>query len=230
MDTPAKYVEIQSSQYIADLIHKSFVYEIPEYCEPLIKELFYKLNSTDCLVANQQVNKFSSYNIYLKTLILSLEKFIGTTYERDVHKQIIEKHTLSDVLINIRKLLDINPLLLKNYMTLRLLFDCFTVWHNSNLECILKSFFSCMSVPTNIQSYKQLNNLYTQAITYAITSKNTQLSVDAMFEKELIAGQVNTKYLLNNIILLFCLCAYETIIFIFMYFIANTIKKVFRMA
>lgn len=188
---PAKFIEIQSSQYIADLIHKSFIYDVPQDCESLIKELFYKLNSTDNYVSNQQENIHSAYNVYVKTLILTLEKCIGTKYESDICELIVKKHALSDVLVNIQKLLGINPNLLRNYMQLRLLFDCFTLWHNSDLECILKTIFSYMTVPTNIQAYKQINSLYIQAIRYANISNNTQLSVDATFEKELITGQVN---------------------------------------
>lgn len=188
---PAKYVEIQSSQYIADLIYKVFEYEMPQhYFEPLLKELFYKLNSIDSLIYNQREKEFFPYNVYVKTLILSLENLIGSKYEFDVCENIVNKYFLSDVLVNIQKLLDVNSTLLKNYMKLHLLFDCFTVWHRSDSQIILKSIFSYMNVPKNIQSYKQINNLYIQAIKYANNS-NTQWAVDLRFEKELIIGQVS---------------------------------------
>lgn len=165
------------------------------YCEPLLKELFYNLNSTDNLIVNHpDIKEFFAYNVYVKTLILSLEKFIGTKYESDVVHKIIKKYSLSDVLVNIQKLLNVNPILLKNYMTLHLIFDCFTVWHNSDMEFILKSIFSLMNTPKNIQSYKQINNLYTQAIRYVNTS-NAQLAANTIFEKELIIGQVNKNYI-----------------------------------
>ncbi|XP_060871065.1 uncharacterized protein LOC132945364 [Metopolophium dirhodum] len=190
LTVPAKYVEIQASQYIADLIYKSFDNEMVHNCEPLLKELFYNLNSIDNLIANyQDIKEFFAYNVYVKTLILSLEKFIGTKYESVVVHKIINKYSLSDVLMNIQKLLNVNPILLKNYMTLHLIFDCFTVWHNSDMEYVLKSIFSHMNMPKNIQSYKQINNLYTQAIRYANTS-NAQLEANTVFEKELIIGQL----------------------------------------
>lgn len=190
LTVPAKYVEIQASQYVADLIYKSFDHEMVHYCEPLLKELFYNLNSTDNLIVNHpDIKEFFAYNVYVKTLILSLEKFIGTKYESDVVHKIIKKYSLSDVLVNIQKLLNVNPILLKNYMTLHLIFDCFTVWHNSDMEFILKSIFSLMNMPKNIQSYKQINNLYTQAIRYVNTS-NAQLAANTIFEKELIIGQL----------------------------------------
>jgi len=190
LTVPAKYVEIQASQYIADLIYKSFDYEMVHNCEPLLKELFYNLNSIDNLIANHQdVKEVFAYNVYVKTLILSLENFIGTKYESVIVHKIINKYSLSDVLMNIQKLLNVNPILLKNYMTLHLIFDCFTVWHNSDMEYVLKLIFSHMNMPKNIQSYKQINNLYTQAIRYANTS-NAQLAANTVFEKELIIGQV----------------------------------------
>ncbi|CAH1715505.1 unnamed protein product [Aphis gossypii] len=187
---PAKYVEIQSSQYIADLIYKSFVYEMAHYCDPLLKELFYNLNLTDNLIANHQgIKEFFAYNIYVKTLILSLEKFIGTKYESNVVQNIINKYSLSDVLVNILRLLNVNSILLKNYMTLHLIFDCFTVWHHSDMEYVLKSIFSHMNKQKDIHSYKKINNLYTQAIIYANIS-NAQLAANTIFEKELIIGQL----------------------------------------
>lgn len=187
---PAKYVEIQSSQYIANLIYKSFVYEMAHYCDPLLKELFYNLNLTDNLISNHQgIKEFFAYNIYVKTLILSLEKFIGTKYESNVVQNIINKYSLSDVLVNIQRLLNVNSILLKNYMTLHLIFDCFTVWHHSDMEYVLKSIFSHMNKPNNIHSYKKINNIYTQAIIYANIS-NAQLAANTIFEKELIIGQL----------------------------------------
>lgn len=125
----------------------------------------------------------------MKTLILLLEKCIGTKNESDVCRSIVEKYALSDVLMNIYKLLNVTSVLLKNYVTLHLLFDCLTNWHHSDMECILKSIFSLMNVPKNAHSYKQINNLYIQAIRYANIS-NTQSTVNAIFEKELIIGQV----------------------------------------
>ncbi|XP_015374038.1 PREDICTED: uncharacterized protein LOC107168980 [Diuraphis noxia] len=190
LTVPAKYVEIQASQYIADLIYKSFDYEMAHYCEPLLEELFNNLNSTDNLTANHQdIKEFVGYNVYVKTLILSLEKFIGTKYESDVVCKIINKYSLSDVLVNIQKLLNVNPILLKNYITLHLIFDCLTVWHNSDMEYVLKSIFYHMNNPKNIHSYKKINNLCTQAIKYANTS-NAQLTANPVFEKELIIGQL----------------------------------------
>lgn len=159
------------------------------HCEPLLEELFSNLGSTDDLITNQQVKEFFAYNVYVKTLILSLEKFIGTKYESDACQKIVYKYSLSNVLISIQKLLNITPILLKNYMTLQLLLDCFTVWHHSDMECILKSFFTHMNMPKDIQSYQQINNSYTQAIKYANIS-NAQLANNAVFEKELIVGQV----------------------------------------
>ncbi|KAL5244226.1 hypothetical protein ACI65C_011636 [Semiaphis heraclei] len=190
LTVPAKYVEIQASQYIADLIYKSFDFEMAHYCEPLLEELLYNLNSTDNLTANHQdMKEFVGYNVYVKTLILSLEKFIGTKYESDVLYKIINKYSLSDVLVNIQKLSNVNPILLKNYITLHLIFDCFTVWHNSDMEYVLKSIFSHMNTPKNIQSYNKINNLCTQAIKYANAS-NAQLAANPVFEKELIIGQL----------------------------------------
>ncbi|XP_025191469.1 uncharacterized protein LOC112591762 [Melanaphis sacchari] len=187
---PAKYVEIQSSQYISDLIYKSFDYEMAHCCEPLLKELFYNLHLTDNLIVNHKnIKAFSAYNVYVKTLILSLEKFIGTKYESNVVQNIINKYSLSHVLVNMQSLLDVNDILLKNYMTLHLIFDCFTVWHHSDMEYILKSIFSLMNLPKNIHSYKQINNLYTQAIRYA-NIKNVHLAANTIFEKELIIGQL----------------------------------------
>lgn len=169
-------------------------------CDPLLQELFYNLNSTDNLIANHQdIKEFFAYNVYVKTLILSLEKFIGTKYESDIVYKIINKYSLSGVLMNIQKLLNVNPVLLKNYMTLHLIYDCFTVWHNSDMEYVLKSIFSLMNMPKNIQSYKQINNLYTQAIRYANTS-NAQLAANTVFEKELIIGQVNKYIIFKNCI------------------------------
>lgn len=190
MIVPAKYIEIQSTQYIANLIYKSFEHGMAPYCEALFKELFLNLNSTDSLIANGQTKELFGYNIYVKTLILSLEKFVGTKYESDVCEKIIFKYSLSDVLTNIKKILNISPILLKNYMTLHLLFDFFTVWNHSDIECILKSIFSHMNTPKDVQSYKQINNLYTQAIRY-VNISNTHLAVNTEFEKELILGQVS---------------------------------------
>jgi len=185
------------------------------YCEPLLEELFYNLNSTDNLTANHQDMKdFVGYNVYVKTLILSLEKFIGTKYESDVVYKIINKYSLSDVLVNIQKLLNVNPILLKNYITLHLIFDCFTVWHNSDMEYVLKSIFSHMNTPKNIQSYKKINNLCTQAIKYANTS-NAQLATNPVFEKELIIGQVNKHVFknfitINKLFILLCVLIVDT--------------------
>jgi len=187
---PAKYVEIQSSQYIADLIYKSFEYGIERHCEPLLEDLFMNLRSTDGLIAKHQIKEFFAYNVYVKTLILSLEKFMGTEYELKACEKIIHKHSLSDVLANIQKLSNVTPMLVKNYTTLQLAFDCFTVWHRSDVGCILKSISSRTIIPKDLQSYKQINNLYTQAIRYANVS-NTQLKNNAVFEKELIVGQVS---------------------------------------
>ncbi|VVC25046.1 Hypothetical protein CINCED_3A021537 [Cinara cedri] len=186
---PAKYVEIQSSQYIADLIYKSFEHGMAHYCEPLFKDLFLKLNSIDNLIGSYQVNDFSAYNVYIKTLILSLEKFVGTKYESDVCLYIIEKYSLSDVLVNIQKLSNVNPMLLKNYMTLHLLFDTFTTWHHSDMEFILKLIGSRLSMVKDTRSYKQMNYLCVQAIRYANIT-NTQLSGNIQFEKELIIAQI----------------------------------------
>lgn len=200
LTAPSKYVEIQSSQYIAKLIFKVFEYEMPQhYFEPLLKELFHKLNLIDGLIYNRLDKEFLAYNIYVKTLILSLENFIGSKYESDVCENIVYRYALSDVLVNIQKLLDVNSSLLKNYMKLHLLFDCFTIWHRSDLQCILKSIFSCMNMPKNIQSYKQINNLYIQAIKYAKNS-NTQWSVDSTFERELIIGQVSVHMFIKQLI------------------------------
>lgn len=172
------------------------------HCEPILIELFYNLNSTDNLIANHQdVKEFFAYNVYVKTLILSLEKFIGTEYESDVVQKIINKYSLSNVLVNIQKLINVNPILLKNYMTLHLLFECYTVWHNFDMEYVLKSIFSQMNLPKNIQSYKQINNLYLQAIRYANIS-NAQLAANTIFEKELLIGQVN-KYIIFKHFILF---------------------------
>lgn len=169
-------------------------------CEPLLKELFNYLNSTDNIIANHQdLKEFFAYNVCVKTIILSLEKFIGTKYESDIVPNIINKYSLSDVLENIEKLVNVNPILLRNYMTLHLIFDCFTVWHNSDAEYVLKSIFSYMNMPKDIQSYKLINNLYTQAIRYANTS-NKQLAAYTIFEKELIIGQVNKHNISKNCI------------------------------
>lgn len=197
---PAKYVEIQSSQYIAKLIFKVFEYKMPQhYFEPLLKELFHKLNSIDSLIYIRREKEYFAYNVYMKTLILSLENFIGSKYESDVCENIVYKYALSNVLVNIQKLLDVNSTLLKNYMKLHLLFDYFTIWHHSDLQCILKSIFSYMNVPKNIQSYKQINNLYIQAIKYANNS-NTQWAVDSTFERELIIGQVSMHMFIKRLI------------------------------
>lgn len=169
------------------------------YFEPLLKELFHKLNSIDSLIYNRREKEFFAYNVYVKTLNLSLENFIGSKYESDVCENIVNKYALSDVLVNMQKLLDVNSTLLKNYMKLHLLLDCFTIWHRSDLQCILKSIFSCMNVPKNIQSYKQINNLYTQAVKYANNS-NTQWAVDSTFERELIIGQVSMHMFIKRLI------------------------------
>lgn len=188
LKVPAKYVEIQSSQYIADLIYKSIKYEIPHYYwRPLVEALFCKLNSTNSLIDQSDIKEFFAYNVYMKTLILLMEKCIGIQHESDGFK--ILQLALSDLLVNIHKLLGVAPVLLKNYVTLHLLFDCSTTWHHSDTECILKSTFSLMNVSKNVQSYRQVNHLYIQAIRYANIS-NTQLTNSAMFEKELINGQV----------------------------------------
>lgn len=189
LTVPAKYVEIQSSQYIADLIFKSFENGMAHYCEPILEELFLKLNSIDNLVNSYQVNDFSAYNVYVKTLILSLEKFVGTKYESDVRQQIVVKYSVYDVIVNIHKLSNVNPLLLKNYMTLHLLYDCFTIWQHSDIELILKSIGHCLSMVNDTQSYKQINYLCVQAIKYANIT-NTQLAGNIQFEKELIIAQV----------------------------------------
>lgn len=187
---PAKYIEIQSTQYIANLIYKSFEHGMAPYCETLLIELFLNLNSTDSLLANKQAKELFAYNIYVKTLILSLEKFIGTKYESDVCEKIVYKYSLSDVLENIKKLLNISPILLKNFMNLHLLYDFFTVWNYSDMECVLKSIYSHMNTPKDVQSYKQINSLYIQAIRY-VNISNTHLAVNTEFEKELILGQVS---------------------------------------
>lgn len=169
------------------------------YCEPLLQELFDSLNSIHCLITNQQVKDFFAYNVYVKTLILSLEKFIGTKYESDVCQKIINQYSLATVLVNIQKLLNVTPNLFTNYIKLHLLFDCFTLWNNSEVETILKSIFSHTNTAKNIQSCKQINNVYVQAIRYANIS-NTQLTVNTEFEKELIIGQVITFIYNNNIL------------------------------
>lgn len=167
-------------------------------CEPLLKQLFDKFNSTENLVANHQgIKEFFAYNVYLKTLILSLEKFVGTKYESDIVQKIIIKYSLSNVLVNILNLLNVNPILLKNCMTLHLLFDYFTIWRHSDMEDVLKSIYSHMNTPKNVQSYKQINNLYIQAIRYS-TASNSQLAANTVFEKELIIGQVNKYILFKN--------------------------------
>jgi len=194
---PAKYVEIQSSQYIADLIYKSFEYGIERHCEPLLEDLFMNLRSTDGLIAKHQIKEFFAYNVYVKTLILSLEKFMGTKYELEANEKIIHKHSLSNVLANIENLSKVTPMLVKNYTTLQLVFDCFTVWHHSDVECILKSIFSRTNIPKDLQSYKQINNLYTQAIRYTNVS-NTQLKINTVFEKELIVGQVSVMVIIRQ--------------------------------
>lgn len=190
LSVPAKYIEIQSTQYIANLIYKSFEYGMASHCETILNELFLNLNSIDSLMANGQAKELFAYNIYVKTLILSLETFIGTKYESDVCEKIIYKYSLSGILINIKTFLNISPILLKNYMTLHLLYDFFTVWNYSDIECILKSIFSHMNTPNDVQSYKHINSLYTQAIRY-VNISNTHLAVNSEFEKELILGQVS---------------------------------------
>lgn len=145
------------------------------------------------IIVNQQVKNVLVHSVYVKTLILTLEKFIGTVYESDACQQIIFKYSLSLILINIKKLFYTYPFLLKNYITLHLLFDYFTVWHQSETQNILKSIFSYMNIPKEVQLYKKISNLYVQAIRYAHIS-NTQLAVNAAFEKELIIGQVIYTY------------------------------------
>lgn len=161
------------------------------YCEPILEELFLKLNSIDNLVNSYQVNNISAYNVYLKTLILSLEKFVGSKYESVVCQQIVEKYSVYDAIVNIHKLSNVNPLLLKNYMTLHLLFDCYTIWRNSDIETILKSISHCLSMVNDTQSYKQINYLCAQAIKYANIT-NIQLAGNIKFEKELVIAQVKT--------------------------------------
>lgn len=160
-----------------------------EYCTPLFDELFFILNSTDSLITNQRVKELFAYNVYVKTLILTLEKFIGTKYELDVCQKIINKYSLSKILMNINQLLIVSPIIIKNYITLQLLFDCYTVWHHSDMESILKLIFAYMNTPNDLQTYKLINNLFVQTIRYTNIS-NLQLSDDTVFEKELIIGQV----------------------------------------
>lgn len=158
-------------------------------CEPLFKELFSKLCSTKNLVTNQPDKMFLIYNVYAKTLILLLDKFLGTKYQLDVCQYIIDKYPLSDVLVSIHEKLNVAPILLKNYTTLHLLFDCFTIWLHSDMNCILKSINSLMNTSKDIQSYKQINNLNILAIKYAKIS-NVKLADSTMFERELLLGQV----------------------------------------
>jgi hypothetical protein len=187
---PAKYIEIQSSQYIAELIYRSFEYGIAHYCEPLLKVLFFNVDKIIySIIANRHIKDFVVLNVYLRTLILILEKFIGTMYESDVCQLIIFKYSLSNILIQIKKIFNIYPMILNNYIILHLLFDYFTVWHQSESQYILKNIFSYMNIPKDVQLYKQISNLYIQAIKYVHIS-NTQLVVNAAFEKELIIGQV----------------------------------------
>lgn len=153
------------------------------------------------IIANKQVKDLVVHSVHVKTLILTLEKFIGTPYESDALQKIIVNQSLSYIFKNIKKLFDINPILLKNYITLHFLFDYFTVWNQSDAQCILKSIFSYMNIPKETQLYKRICNLYIQAIRYAHTSNST-LAVNAAFEKELIIGQVNytIKFILYNIL------------------------------
>lgn len=169
-----------------------------QYCKPLIEELFLNLHSTDVLLTNQQIKELFAYNVYVKTLILTLEKCVGTKYELDVCQQIVNTYFLSDILVNIKKLLNVTPILLKNYITLHLLFDCLTVWQHSDMESILKSIFSHMNTPNDVRSYKHINNLFIQAIKYAKIS-NTQLTNATIFEKELIIGQVYILFYFSTI-------------------------------
>lgn len=196
---PAKYIEIQSSQYIAELIYRSFEYEITYCCDPLLKVLFSNIDKINCnIIANRQIKYFVVLSVYLKTLILILEKFIGTVYESDACQKIIFKYSLYNILIQIKKTFNVYPMLLKSYITLHLLFDYFTVWHQSESQHILKNIFSYMNIPKDVQLYKKISNLYIQAIRY-VHIGNTQLVVSAAFEKELIIGQVIFTYYIYNI-------------------------------
>lgn len=178
------------------------------YCETLLNELFSNLDSTDSLIVNKQAQELFAYNIYVKTLILSLEKFIGTKYESDVCEKILYKYSWLGVLVNIKKLLIISPTLLKNYMTLHLLYDFFTVWNYSDTECILKSIFTHMNTPKDVQSYKQINSLYVQAIRY-VNISNTHLAVNTEFEKELIFGQVSINVIIKLLVDIYLFYIYK---------------------
>lgn len=198
---PAKYIEIQSSNYIANLIYESFEYGIVHLCEPIFGKICSKLYSTEKLIHNKHVGEFFVYNVYVKTLILFLEKCIGSKYESDVCQLIIQHFSLSEVLVKIKPLLNIYPIFIKNYTTLHLLLDRFTFWHDSDMEFILKSILPYITMAKDIQSYKQINNIYLQAIRYATNIENAQLADNVKFEKELIIGQVSINYILelNNI-------------------------------
>lgn len=228
LTVPAKYVEIQSSQFIADLMYQLFEYGIQHYNDVILKEIFSYLCSIENLISNKQpVKAFFAYNVYVKTLILLLEKFIGTKYQFDVCLHVINKHSLSDVLVNFQKLLNVAPFLLKNYLTLHLLFDCYTIWPHSDMKCILKSIFSHMNTPKDVKSYKQINNLYILAIKYAKLS-NVLLEDNIVFEKELIIGQVIILLNISNyLIKILFISVNFNILFIF---IVNTFKKMYRVA
>lgn len=192
---PAKYIEIQSSNYIADLIYESFEHGISHLCEPIFEKISLKLHSVEKLIDNKRAGEFFVNNVYIKTLILFLNKCIGSKYESDVRKLIVQKISLSEILVKIKKLLNIYPILLKNYTTLHLLLDRFTLWNDSDIDFKLESIFTLITMANDIQSYKRINNVYLQAIRYSVNLKNAQSADNIKFEKELIIGQVSK----NNI-------------------------------
>jgi len=199
-----KYIEFQSSQYIADLIYKSFEYGMEHYCKSLLDDIFSNLHLTNNLMDKHEMKEVYVYNVYVKTLILTLEKFVGTAYESEVREKILNKYVLSDMLVYMEQLSKVTPVLIKNYMTLQLVFDCFTLWQCADVKCLLNVISSRFKEFKNLQSYKQINNLYTQVIKYANVS-NTEVKKNTVFEKELIVGQVSVCMLLCSLNMPICI-------------------------
>ncbi|XP_050419640.1 uncharacterized protein LOC126832762 [Adelges cooleyi] len=181
-----KFMEVQTIQYIADLVYRTFDFDITHFNEPILHDIFSELCYNDELIENCEEKAISTYNFYLKMLIVCLERFLGTKYQAEACKTIILNYSLKDILKKMNTLLKLSPYLSRNCVTLHLLLDCYTVWPKLDMELTFNSLFSNMDWPDNPLFYKQVNNWYTQAIKYLNAAKIN----DVCFEKELIIGQL----------------------------------------
>ncbi|XP_050538472.1 uncharacterized protein LOC126903935 [Daktulosphaira vitifoliae] len=182
-----KFMELQNIQYISEFIYKSFELDVVNCSKNILNHIFFELKNVDHILKKNEIKLYNNFNFYAKILIFTLERFLGTEYQPKAYEVIIVNYVFKDILIKMNKLIKLAPFLSKSYITLHLLFDCYTIWPSLDTRSILKSNFVYLDWPNDLQFYKQVNNWYIQAIKYMNIMK---LNKTDLFEKQLIFDQL----------------------------------------